>query len=108
MAPYPFAGRSVGTGKAHVASDRQDGGEDRRPRRASTPGGPHRGPRDQRNRPQSSSPDRARRTQPRTPDAGDAPERLGPPLRADIEARQLAPDVRGELTTLDKATADYV
>jgi tetratricopeptide (TPR) repeat protein len=29
-------------------------------------------------------------------------------LSAAIEARQLAPDVRGELTTLDKATADYV
>jgi tetratricopeptide (TPR) repeat protein len=29
-------------------------------------------------------------------------------IPADVEARQLAPDVRGELMTLDKATADYV
>ena len=35
-------------------------------------------------------------------------ERSGPSLPASIEARQLAPDVRGELITLDKATADYV
>jgi tetratricopeptide (TPR) repeat protein len=31
-----------------------------------------------------------------------------PPIPADVEAKQLAPDVRGELMTLDKATADYV
>ncbi len=92
-----------------MASDRQDGSEERRPRRSSTAGGPHRGPRDQRGKPpQSSSPDRARRTQPRPQDGGDASERSGPPLPASIEARQLAPDVRGELITLDKATADYV
>ena len=46
--------------------------------------------------------------QPRPHDGGDASERSGPPLPASIEARQLAPDVRGELITLDKATADYV
>ena len=92
-----------------MASDRQDGSEERRPRRSSTAGGPHRGPRDHRGKPpQSSSPDRARRAQPRPQDGGDASERSGPPLPAAIEARQLAPDVRGELTTLDKATADYV
>jgi tetratricopeptide (TPR) repeat protein len=91
-----------------VASDRQDGGEERRPRKASGAGGPHRGPHDRRDGSRSSSPDRARRTQPRPRDAGDASKPAGPPLPAAIEARQLAPDVRGELITLDKATADYV
>ena len=107
--PRILCGTVRRTGKAHVASDRQDGSEERRPRRSSTAGGPHRGPRDQRGKPpQSSSPDRARRTQPRPQDGGDASERSGPPLPASIEARQLAPDMRGELITLDKATADYV
>jgi tetratricopeptide (TPR) repeat protein len=32
----------------------------------------------------------------------------GPPIPADIEAKQLAPEIRGELTTLDRATADAV
>jgi tetratricopeptide (TPR) repeat protein len=91
-----------------VANDRQDGGEERRPRKASGAGGPHRGPQDRRGGSRSSSPDRARRAQPRTQDAGDPSKPAGPPLPAAIEARQLAPDVRGELTTLDKATADYV
>jgi len=92
-----------------VASDRQDGSEERPPRRASNAGGSPRGPRDRRGAaPRSSSPDRARRAQPRPHDAGDASQGSGPPLPAKIEARQLAPEIRGELTTLDKATADYV
>jgi tetratricopeptide (TPR) repeat protein len=91
-----------------VASDRQDGGEERRPRRTSNAGGPHRGSRDRHGAAQSSSPDRARRAQPRPQDADDPSQRPGPSLPASIEARQLAPDIRGELTTLDKATADYV
>ncbi|WP_184446726.1 tetratricopeptide repeat protein [Mycobacterium sp. AZCC_0083] len=91
-----------------MASDRQDGSEERPPRRASNAGGPHRGPRDRPGTPRSSSPDRARRAQPRTHDAGDASKPAGPALSAAIEARQLAPDVRRELITLDKATADYV
>lgn len=45
-----------------------------------------------------------RRTQPRHPD--DGPGR--PWLSPDIEARQLAPEIRRELTTLDRATADSV
>jgi tetratricopeptide (TPR) repeat protein len=32
----------------------------------------------------------------------------GPPIPADIEAKQLAPEIRGELTTLDRSTADTV
>ncbi|MBX9640808.1 MAG: tetratricopeptide repeat protein, partial [Mycobacteriaceae bacterium] len=52
--------------------------------------------------PRRSGPGRARPAQPRD----DAT--AGPPIPADIEARQLAPDVRRELSTLDRATADAV
>jgi tetratricopeptide (TPR) repeat protein len=90
-----------------VASDRQDGSGERGPRRASNAGGPYRGSRDRHGAPRSSSPDRARRAQPRPQDA-DGAERSGPAIPAAIEARQLAPDIRGELTTLDRTTADYV
>ena len=33
---------------------------------------------------------------------------MGPPLPPDIEAKQLAPEIRGELSTLDRFTADIV
>jgi tetratricopeptide (TPR) repeat protein len=59
-------------------------------------------------RPQTSTsgPDRARRAQPQRGAAeGDRNE---PPLPREIEAKQLAPDVRRELSTLDKANADAV
>ncbi|WP_197040131.1 tetratricopeptide repeat protein [Mycobacterium sp. URHB0044] len=91
-----------------MASDRQDGSEERRPRRASNAGGPPRGSRDRYGAPRTSSPGRARREQPRPQHADDQSQRTGPALPASIEARQLAPEIRGELTTLDKATADYV
>jgi tetratricopeptide (TPR) repeat protein len=55
--------------------------------------------------PRASGPNRARRAQPQH-DA--PPERTGPALPPDIEARQLAPEVRRELTTLDRHTADIV
>jgi hypothetical protein len=112
MGPYPL--RDGADRKANVANDKQGGSDDRPPRRTSnTTGGPRRGSRDQRPDrraapPRSSGPDRARRAQPRPHDAGDATERLGPALPASIEAKQLAPEIRGELTTLDRATADYV
>lgn len=32
----------------------------------------------------------------------------GPPIPEGIEAKQLSPEVRGELTTLDRSTADFV
>ena len=35
-------------------------------------------------------------------------DRTAPPIPPDIEAKQLAPDVRRELSTLDRATADAV
>lgn len=52
-----------------------------------------------------SGPDSARRTQLR-PDASESAR--GPALPADVEAGQLAPEVRRELSTLDRATADFV
>ncbi|MDV3126114.1 tetratricopeptide repeat protein [Mycobacterium sp. 21AC1] len=96
-----------------MVSDNQGGGE-RRPRRASNgrpPTGGGQRQRDQRGHdrrpaaPRSSGPGRARSAQPASTEdqSSDAPR-----LSADIEARQLAPDVRRELTTLDKSTADFV
>ena len=74
-----------------MVEDRQGGSDRRRPRRSA---------------PRTSGPDRARRTQPK-PD-GEAPRPQGPPIPAEIEAKQLSPEIRGELTTLDRATADVV
>jgi tetratricopeptide (TPR) repeat protein len=74
-----------------VVQDRQGGSDGRRPRRSA---------------PRTSGPARARRSQPR-PD-NDAPRPQGPPIPPNIEAKQLSPEIRGELTTLDRATADVV
>jgi tetratricopeptide (TPR) repeat protein len=74
-----------------VVQDRHGGSNGRRPRRSA---------------PRTSGPDRARRAQPK-PD-GEAPKPQGPPIPAEIEAKQLSPEIRGELTTLDRATADVV
>lgn len=57
--------------------------------------------------PRRSGPGRARREQPQ-PSADKAPAPSGPPIPPTIEAKQLAPDVRAELLTLDKSTADTV
>jgi tetratricopeptide (TPR) repeat protein len=86
--------------------DNRAGGE-RRPRGGS--GGGPRGPQPRGNRqqaPRSSGPNRARRAQPQQ--APDESGDRGPALPPEIEARQLAPEIRGELTTLDKSTADFV
>jgi tetratricopeptide (TPR) repeat protein len=89
-----------------VAHDRQGGNDERRPR--GTRGDPGRGPRgQQRTAPRSSGPNRARRAQPGTT-SDSPPEHSGPTLSPDIEARQLSPEIRGELTTLDRNTADFV
>jgi tetratricopeptide (TPR) repeat protein len=56
--------------------------------------------------PRASGRGQARRAQPK-PD-GETPRPQGPPIPHDIEAKQLSPEVRGELTTLDRATADVV
>jgi tetratricopeptide (TPR) repeat protein len=89
-----------------VVQDRQGGNNDRRGRGSSNGGGRRQGPRDQRSAPRTSGPDRARRAQPAPGD--DAATRAGPPIPPEIEAKQLSPEIRGELTTLDRSTADTV
>ena len=42
------------------------------------------------------------------PTSEQSPDRAGPTLPPDIEARQLSPEIRRELTTLDRSTADFV
>jgi tetratricopeptide (TPR) repeat protein len=91
-----------------VADDRQAGGEERRPRRTSNAGASRGGSRDRRGAPPVSGSNRARPAQPRRQDDGQRPTPTGPRLPADIDAKQLSPEIRGELTTLDKTTADYV
>lgn len=54
----------------------------------------------------TSGPGRARRGQPHHGPTDE--DRTAPPIPPDIEAKQLAPDVRRELSTLDRATADAV
>src|SRR5690242_19320239 len=90
--PYPLRDDVSRSGRRNVAEDRHGGG-DRRSQRPSTGGGPRRPARNGQNAPRSSGPDRARRTQPR--DDQDF-ERSGPPIPPEIEAKQLAPDVRSE------------
>lgn len=53
-----------------------------------------------------SGPGRARPAQPQHRSAQGS--RSVPPIPPHIEAKQLAPEIRGELTTLDRATADTV
>jgi tetratricopeptide (TPR) repeat protein len=74
-----------------VVQDRQGGRGERRPNRTA---------------PRSSGPGRARRSQPQP--AEEAPRPAGPAIPPDVDAKQLAPEIRGELTTLDRATADFV
>lgn len=88
-----------------MPQDNQGGRGDRRPNRASNGSG-QRPRRDQRPAPRFSGPNRARPAQPR-PDGEDS-RPSGPRIPPEIEARQLAPEIRGELTTLDKSTADIV
>ncbi len=89
-----------------MAQDRQGGSDERRPRGSSSNGGPRRGPH-QRTAPRSSGPNRARRAQPESASEA-SPDQAGPTLSPDIEARQLSPEIRRELTTLDRNTADFV
>jgi len=84
--------------------DNRAGGERRQPRGGNGPRGPQRRGNSQQ-APRSSGPHRARTAQPK-PDA--TPERNAPALSSEIEARQLAPEVRRELTTLDRNTSDFV
>ncbi len=93
-----------------MVDNRQGGDNERRRRRGPDAGVPRRGPRDQASAPRTSGPGRARPAQPKAdPNAADdAPRRDGPTIPPEVEARQLAPEVRGELSTLDRATADVV
>lgn len=56
--------------------------------------------------PRRSGPGRARREQPNPAQGSTAPS--GPAIPASVEAKQLAPEIRAELFTLDKTTADTV
>lgn len=56
-----------------------------------------------------SGPGRPRPAQPRPGAADDeSTQRQGPPIPPTVEAKQLAPEIRAELSTLDRATADTV
>lgn len=95
-----------------MAEDRQGGSGERRPGRPagdgprSGGGGGYarRGGRDRPKPPWSSSPDGPRR------DFRGGRETIstGPPIPPEIEAKQLSPEIRSELITLDKSTADVV
>lgn len=87
-----------------MPQDNQGGRGDRRPGRNGNANGNRQPRRDARPAPRTSGPNRARPSQPR-PDT-DGP--VGPPIPKEIEAKQLAPEIRGELTTLDRSTADAV
>jgi tetratricopeptide (TPR) repeat protein len=91
-----------------VVDDRQRNNGERRPRTASGGGAPKRGPRTEREG-KWSGPGRARPTQPRTT-AGDDDRAADtePAIPPGVDAKQLAPEIRGELSTLDRATADAV
>ncbi|MDM2036544.1 tetratricopeptide repeat protein, partial [Mycobacteroides abscessus] len=67
---------------------------DERPQRSDERGG---------DRPQRNQSPRPRRTEDRP-----APRNFGPHIPDEVEAKQLAPDVRAELRTLDKNTAETV
>lgn len=59
--------------------------------------------------PRRSSPGRGRPGQPvHRPADEELPQRQGPAIPATVEARQLAPEIRAELATLDRSTADTV
>lgn len=94
-----------------MTQDEADGGGDQRNRQRS---GSDRSPRGR--HPNWSGPNRARRAQPQHPTGGDSAHRdddgrtpdTRPAIPDDVEAKQLSPDVRRELSTLDRATADAV
>jgi len=74
--------------------DTRGGTGEQRPRRAPRSKAP------------TSGPGRPRRAQPQHPPSSD--DGAGPKIPPDIEAKQLAPEIRRELSTLDRATADAI
>ena len=99
-----------------MADDRRGGADGRPKRRSTAPGRPNSaGSSGVRSSgvPRRAGADRPRRPEPRQraeERAGEDTARplSGPPIPPSIEAKQLAPDVRSELMTLDKSTADTV
>jgi tetratricopeptide (TPR) repeat protein len=93
---------------ARVVDDTHSGRGQRRPQSASNDV-PPRESGVGRGLPRSSGPGRARRAQPEhSPHRGEPPERKAPAIPPDVDANRLAPEVRRELSTLDRATADIV
>ena len=93
-----------------MVDDRQPHSGERRPRSASG-GPPRRGPRTD-GEVSWSGPGRARPVQPQSIAdqnvQGDRTPRDEPAIPPGVDARQLAPEIRRELSTLDRATADAV
>ena len=91
-----------------MVDDGNGDGDGRPLRRPAEPG--RKGPaRRNTSAPRLSGPGRARDVQPRRPSAGaEDASRQGPPIPATVEAKQLSPEIRAELFTLDKTTADTV
>lgn len=90
-----------------MVDNRQGGEQGRRPSRPVRAGERQYKRRD--GAPGRSGPDRARRAQPdHDAKADDPTTSRGPAIPPDIEAKDLAPDVRRELITLDRSTADYI
>lgn len=115
------------TGRREVAEDGKGGGPrgsrgadvpGRRARPASPPRGASRGSGEQRRTPRGAGPHHDNRGQPRrsfgsetrAPRSSDESSQRydDPPLPADVEPKQLAPEVRRELSTLNRVTADAV
>ncbi|WP_099024731.1 tetratricopeptide repeat protein [Mycolicibacterium palauense] len=93
------------------SSNGGEGGRTPRANRGDRSRGRGDGPRDSRRGgpPVRSGPDRARRSQPDSSGTDDArADRQGPRIPATVEARQLAPEIRRELSTLDRTTADTI
>ena len=86
-----------------MVADKNKGADGRPIRHSSEPNRVRRGT----SAPRRSGPGRARTEQPQH-SQGSAGQAGGPAIPAGIEAKQLAPDVRAELLTLDKSTADTV
>ncbi|WP_204080918.1 tetratricopeptide repeat protein [Mycobacterium riyadhense] len=85
-----------------MVEDRHGRNDEKRPRAASG-GAPRRGPR------RESGPGRARPVQPQQSAVErNRPAVDGPAIPPGVDARQLAPEIRRELSTLDRATADTV
>lgn len=91
-----------------MADDRQGNADGRPSRRPPGSGAPRRDRGS--SAPRSGGPGRARRAQPQHPSQAEESPRqpAGPAIPPSIEAKQLAPEIRRELSTLDRSTADTV